>query len=441
MHSKSRFQNLIFGPSFSPTSAALAIMLTLLFLILLLLLMNLTALPAQAQSYLVLYTFTGGADGAGPYAGLTRDRAGNLYGTAQGGGAYGNGKVFKLTPKGKGWVFSPLYSFRGGTDGASPSARVIFGPDGSLYGTTSKGGLQQCISGNQTCGTVFKLQPPPTACKTALCPWTETVLYRFTGGSDGYWPANGALFFDQSGILYGTATFGGGSLCSGNGCGTVFSLTPSQGGWTFKVIYSFMGGNDGSNPYSGVISDNAGNLYGTAQIGGSYGLGVVYQLTPSGSGWQEKVLWSFTGTRQDLWAQYPAGGLIFDGSGNLYGTTQGDANPDIHGGTVFELTPSNGAWTMAHVLAGIGYGGPVDSLTMDAAGNLYGADPVVMKGTASGGIFEVPADLAGVTWLYVWSQGYAPAYGGPILDANGNLYGTNAGAGPNYDGVVWEITP
>jgi uncharacterized repeat protein (TIGR03803 family) len=139
---------------------------------------------AQAQTFKVIYTFTGGQDGGGPNAGLTMDRAGNLYGTASGGGAHGYGTVFKLAPKGSGWIFTPLYSFQGGTDGANPIARVIFGPDGSLYGTTTDGGNSSCQRG-PGCGTVFKLQPSPTACKTALCPWKETVVYRFTGGSDG----------------------------------------------------------------------------------------------------------------------------------------------------------------------------------------------------------------------------------------------------------------
>ena len=403
--------------------------------------------PAQAQTYQVLYTFTGGADGAYPYAGLTMDRAGNLYGTTlslgggSGCGGYGCGTVFRLKHAGSGWILNPLYSFQGGpNDGATPLARVVIGPDGSLYGTTSAGGIGNCnYHGGEGCGTVFNLKPPPAACKTALCPWTETVLHRFGGGSDGANPQNGALLINPSGTIYGT-TLNGGAY----GYGVVFSLTPSQGGWTYSVIYNFTGGLDGGSPYSGVIFDNAGNLYGTTCGGGGYNYGAVYELMPSGSGWQQKVLWSFTGTRQDYWAIEPIGGLIFDGSGNLYGTTQGDANPDIHGGTVFELTQTKGGWTIAHVLAGLSNGevagGPVDSLAMDSAGNLYGAE-VGVDDSFAGGIFEVFSNLSGANWLYVWSQGGAWAYGGPILDANGNLYGTNQGAGQYNRGVVWEITP
>ena len=392
---------------------------------------------AQAQTYQVLWTFTGGGDGAYPYAGLTWDQAGNLYGTTQyrgGNGCYlgeGCGTVFRLKHAGSRWVLNTLYSFQGGTDGGNPLARVIFGPDGSLYGTTQNGGNSACTFG---CGTVFNLRPPPTACKTALCPWTETVLYRFSGGSDGANPQNGALLIAPSGVVYGT-TFGGGAY----GHGVVFSLTPSQGAWSYSVIFSF-GGTDGVHPYSGVIFDNAGNLYGTTCGGGFYFAGTVYELMPAGSGWQEEVLYSFTGSQQDDYAVCPVGGLIFDGSGNLYGTT-GTNNPDSPGGDVFELTPSNGSWTIAHVVAlsgGPSAAGPVDSLAMDAAGNLYGT----MVGTGdppAGAIFEVSTDWT-ATYLYRWSQG-AEAYGGPILDANGNLYGTNFSTGQYNDGVVWEITP
>ena len=208
MHSVRRFHSPIFGASLRPHSATVAILLMLLFFLLVLLLVLLTPQPAQAQTFKVIYNFTGGQDGGAPGAGLTMDRAGNLYGTATGGGSSGNGTVFKLSHKGSGkgsgWVLAPLYSFQGGNDGATPIARVIFGPDGSLYGTTTYGGIQGCRFGYDTCGTVFKLQPPPVACKTALCPWTETVLYRFTGGSDGGHPQNGDLLFDQSGTLYGT---------------------------------------------------------------------------------------------------------------------------------------------------------------------------------------------------------------------------------------------
>jgi uncharacterized repeat protein (TIGR03803 family) len=399
------------------------------------------AQPAQAQSFKVIYIFTGGQDGANPYAGLTMDRAGNLYGTAQFGGkgfdGKGFGTVFKLTRKGSGWVLSPLYGFRGGIDGATPSARVIFGPDGSLYGTTTNGGNSGCQPYGLGCGTVFNLKPPVTACKTALCPWTETVLYRFTGGSDGALPQNGDLLIDQSGIIYGTTLKGG-----SDNLGVIFSLTPSQGAWTYTVLYSFTGGNDGANPYSGVIRGNAGNLYGTASGGGSYGWGMVYELTPSGSGWQEKTLYSFSGTQQGGWGIYPVGGLIFDGAGNLYGTTESSMAYGP-GGTAFELTFSNGSWTVTHYLDLGGSSsdaeGRFDRLAMDAAGNLYGTY-IPSQYSLPGEVFKVLPDWT-LNGLYAWTQGGLP-FGGVVLDPSGNVYGTTwlTNEQGGY-GTVYEITP
>ena len=162
-------------------TAALAIVIVLVLTVAL-------AQSAKAQTFKVIYSFTGGADGGIPNAGLTIDTAGNLYGTTAW-GALGYGTVFELKHSSSAWSLATLHTFAGG---GHPWSRVVFGPDGSLYGTSYSG------------GTVFKLQPPMTACKTALCPWTETVLYAFTGGSDGFAP-QGDLLFDRSGNIYGTA--------------------------------------------------------------------------------------------------------------------------------------------------------------------------------------------------------------------------------------------
>jgi len=151
--------------------------------------------PTQAQTYKVIYNFTGGLDGAGPFAGLTMDQAGNFYGTTLFGGATGNGTVFRLSRSGSGWFVIPLYSFQGGTDGAYPYSRVVFGPDGSLYGTTLGGGYYCGNCANGGCGIVFNLKPPATVPPAALSPWKETVLYRFSGGSDGGAPGTGNLAF------------------------------------------------------------------------------------------------------------------------------------------------------------------------------------------------------------------------------------------------------
>jgi uncharacterized repeat protein (TIGR03803 family) len=389
----------------------------------------------EAQTFSVLHSFNGGSDGADPVAGLTIDAAGNLYGTAEG-GSDNYGTVYKVTHKSGGWVFTPLYTFAGGNDGVDPEARVIFGPGNVLYGTTVYGGTGECNGG---CGTVFMMRPATHACKTALCPWTETVLYSFMGGSDGLNPLYGDVAFDKSGNIYGTTQRGG---ASGNG--TVYELTPSASGWTKATLYDFTGGTDGALPYSGVILDLAGNLYGTTSGGGhnncNGGCGTVYQLTPSESGWTENTLYAFQGESD---GGQPEGGLIFDESGNLYGTTYYYGGSQY--GTVYELVASNGIWALTTLYSFTGgIAQPRSSLIMDGVGSLYGT-------SESGGfygcgtVFKLTPSGSGWTYtsLHDFScggDGAAP-YGNVTLDANGNIYGTAAGGGAYGNGVVWEITP
>jgi uncharacterized repeat protein (TIGR03803 family) len=217
----------------------------------------------------VLYGFTGGADGSLPFGGVMRDAAGNLYGTTTTGGdlstcgGYGCGTVFKLDTTGK---LAVLHRFTGGADGNTPYAAVIEDLAGNLYGTTWRGGNLSACSGFG-CGTVFKLDVTGK----------ETVLYTFTGGTDGSGPYYGALIRDDAGNLYGTTLRGGDlSACGGLGCGTVFKIDRTRKG---TVLYSFTGGVDGANPYAGLIRDSAGHLYGTTNVGAS-GWGTVFEITP-----------------------------------------------------------------------------------------------------------------------------------------------------------------
>ena len=385
----------------------------------------------------VLHNFTGGQDGANPYAGLTVDAGGNLYGTT-GSGGIGWGTVFKLSRRGSGWIFSQLYRFRGPEDGYGPWARVVFGPDGSLYGTTTYGGQVNC-NFPWGCGTIFNLKPPTSVSPNIFGGWTKTVLHTF-GNPDGTYPG-GDLLFDQAGNIYGTTAEGG-----LNSYGTVYKLAPSDGGWTENILYSFTVGVGGNYPIEGVIFDSVGNLYGTASQGGTYAAGTVFQLTPSGSGWTENVLYSF---RDGNDGGYPQAGLIFDTAGNLYGTTfmGGTGN----GGTAFELTPSDNGWTytLLYALPGLGQGGPLGPLVMDADGNLYGtsyADPDPVNG--NGSVFKLTPSVGGWTYTslhdFTGGDDGAMPYGNVILDANGNLYGTASAGGagdPVGFGVVWEITP
>jgi len=397
---------------------------------------------AHAQTFTVLYSFTGGADGESPEL-LTIDRAGNLYGTS-GGGADGYGGVlFKLSHMGSGWTFAPLHNFVR-SEGIAPIGPTI-GPDGNLYGVNNQGGGQGC--GQQGCGTVFKVAPPPNRCTTVLCPWPATVLYEFTGGSDGKNPLS-AVTFDQAGNLYGTAP--GGST----GYGVVYELSPSSGGWQ-SVIYTFQGGGDGGAPEAGVILDAAGNLYGATYGGGTRNTGTIFQLSQSGSGWVKNTLYSF---QDDPGGVFPDGSLIFDQSGNLYGTTGGggDSNSNCPGGcgTVFSLSPSNGGWVHTVLYSFTGdYGdeNPNASLTIDAAGNLYGTTTGSSDTAPYGNVFKLAPSSGG--WIYTSLHEFTDGtdgghpYSSAVMDANGNLYGTATIGGKGSDcnglgcGVVWEVTP
>jgi uncharacterized repeat protein (TIGR03803 family) len=410
-----------------------------------------TTVTVQTQTYTVIHTFTGGADGGGPEGGLMMDAAGNLYGTTYG---YEQpcgsqcGTVFKMKPAGQGWILTPLYKFTGGSDGANPYAGVVFGPDGALYGTTNFGGTNCPTDGQHDtgCGTVFRLTPQPTACNSALCPWTETVLYRFAGGAnDGAFPNQ--ITFDQAGDIYGT-TFAGGlhsPNCFSDWCGTIFKLTHSSGGWTESVPYFFTGGNDGSNPVAGLTTDAAGNFYGAAEASGSGGGGTIFELTPYGSGWTENTLLSFVSDSGG--GYFPRGQLIFDPAGNLYGTTEFGGEYPNEGGTVFELSPSGGGWTITggYSLPGsTEHGGPLAGVIRDSAGNLYGT-AFQLGSNNVGLVFKLTPSAGGWTYtvLYEFAVGNGGDFpsGGLVLDAQGNLYGTAGGGGAYGWGVVWEITP
>jgi uncharacterized repeat protein (TIGR03803 family) len=382
---------------------------------------------AAAQTFSLLHNFTNGLDGGEPQAGLSMDRAGNFYGTASTGGntggacsnrnPHGCGTVFKLSRRGSGWVFTTLYSFSG-SDGANPQARVVVGPDGSLYGTTTYGG-------NANVGVVFNLRPPPVPCKTTSCPWKENVLYTFQGSTDGAEPTFGDLVFDGAGNIYGTTPHGG----QGSN-GTVYKLTHSNGGWTESVVYRFQGGHDGAIPYAGLAFDQAGNLWGATGFGGSYNDGTIYQLVPSGGGWTENVVYVFHGGNDGA---NPYGGLIVDQSGNLYGATFGTNGTPVE---VYELTPTNGDWEFNVLHSFNTNQGALAKLAMDAAGNLYGT---VYSGVPE--VFRLTPSNGGWTLTGSWGgEGSGPC-GNVIFDGSGNLYTTTQGGGTDEIGLVFEITP
>jgi uncharacterized repeat protein (TIGR03803 family) len=277
---------------------------------------------AWTQSTLVEFNLI---DGGQPYASLVRDSAGNLYGTTRisGNSAGGWGTIFQLKPPAKRiktWTFNTLVYFNY-TNGATPMAGLIFDSAGNLYGTTASGG-----SANNA-GTVFQLKPPSKKTKV----WTLNTLAIFDN-ANGKNP-DGSLIFDSIGNLYGTTSIGG-----QYGYGTVFQLTPpvstsSQTPWTLNTLVDFDGTN-GANSYGNLVRDSAGNLYGTTYGGGLYGYGTVFQLSPSTSfGWTLNTLVDFDSTN----GANSEAGLIFDSAGNLYGTT---SIGGLYGyGTVFRVTP------------------------------------------------------------------------------------------------------
>jgi uncharacterized repeat protein (TIGR03803 family) len=426
-------------------SAALLIVIAILML---------AVAAGAASKYKTIYKFKGNKRGGHPVAGVIFDQEGNLYGTTQAGGAYGDGVVFELTPNPDGsWKEEALYSFCALTkcsDGAYPRAGVIFDTAGNLYGTASEGGTNDCEFG--TCGVVFKLTPNPDGS------WTESVLHSFSDNGEGFFPDAG-LVFDTAGNLYGTIGYAN-RLESG----IVFELTPNlDGSWQEETLYRFGSGgkNDGSFPVAGLIFDTAGNLYGTTLKGGDFptrcggggaGCGVVFKLTPNADGsWTESVLYGFTGSRNKD-GGHPVAGLIFDTAGNLYGTTSSDGGAHKQG-VVFKLMPNpDGSWTetvLHHFSGGKDGGVPDAGLIFDQAGNLYGTASVggilsYCGGSGCGVVFKLTPNPDGswkeeVLHRFNGRQAANP-HAGLIFDAAGNLYGTTAGYLTAF-GSVFEITP
>ena len=372
-----------------------------------------------------------------------------------------------------------LYSFTNGSDGGYPLGGLVSDGKGNYYGTAQFAG-----SGNG--GVVFELSPNSSA------GWTERVIYSFVNGNvDGVFPVGG-LVFDSKGNLYGM-TSNGGAFFSG----TVFELTPSNGTWTEKVLWSFGNGSDGKNPYGdgivldaagniyGITSgggvygsgtvfellagtngawtekilhnfqglndgggpigtapvlDTAGNLYGVAGAGGAHDYGVLYELSPgSGGAWSEKVLYSFPAAAIGA---YPIGTLSLDSLGNLYGVTNY---------TAFELVRgSNGKWTektLHHFAGGADGAGAEAGMVFDSAGNLYGQTST--GGAHHGAVYELSPGTNGVWTEKILhrfaangSDGYNPQFGATVvIDASGNVFGTTLFGGTSNAGTVFEIQP
>ena len=376
-------------------------------------------------------------DGFEPLAGLVSDSAGNLYGTTFYGGDFQSGTAFKLTPNNGSWSETVLYNFNGtGIEPFWPNTRMAIDSSGNLYGTSFFGGGSEV-------GTVFMLSP------SAGGQWTEKTLHSFQSQTlDGTYP-HGAVMIDAAGNVYGT-TAGGGAYQDG----IAYELIPkATGGWSEKVLHAFQG-TDGSAPYSALVLDKSGNLYGTTVYGGNSsacqgGCGTVYQLIPKTNGaWVEKVVWNFNSSD----GANPYGALVLDASGNLYGTVSAGASGGSGG--VFELSSTaGGGWSEQTLYAfnpadGDG-SNSLGTLVFDASGNLYGT---TLDGGAygRGAVFQMTPQSSG--WsesiLYSFSisngDGWDPA-GQLVIDGAGNLYGAAVSGGQKACddgcGIIFEITP
>ena len=414
------------------------------------------ATSAAASTYKVIFTFQGGTDANFPKGAMIADASGNLYGTTEFGGTHGLGTVFKLTNSAGVWSESVLYSFSGGTDGGQPGARLVMDAAGNLYGTAEGGGDPTCIQLHGFCGVVFELSPNQNGT------WTESVLHTFEG-PDGNEPLGG-LIFDGNGNLYGTTFFGGSA-----GWGTVFELSPNgDGTWTQTILHDFALDANGAKPDSDLVFDAGGNLYGTTNIGGilnacltGFGCGTVFKLAPSGGTWTESVLLRFRGTDGDA----PTG-VTFDPFGHLFGVTpDGGSGPCtgliINGcGGVFELS-STASGLFQHKIVRQFQSTPVaapDNVVTDAAGNIFGASLFGgLKNCSNGAeqcgtIYELSPKSSGgfsLSVLYEFTgqaDGFWP-YAALTIDRSGNIYGTT-GNGGNLKcgisggcGVVFQIIP
>jgi uncharacterized repeat protein (TIGR03803 family) len=409
------------------------------------------ATRASAQTVSFVHNFNdNGKDGFHPWAGLVFDSAGNLYGTTQRGGTKDNGTAFELTRNSNGiWTEKILHSFLyDGIDGYDPNGGVILDSAGNLYGATAAGGNGSCTNPFGIvigCGTVYELV------RASDGSFTEKILYNFQKRQgEGVAPWAG-LIFDSAGNLYGT------TVARGTGYGTVFELSPSTTGeWTETILMGFSK-TTGSEPRGALIFDAKGNLYGTTQSGGALKYGTVFELSPSSGGsWTQTVLHNFSINSTDV--AYPVSSLIFDALGNLYGTAS--YGGQTGGGGVFELSPTtSGTWTetILYFFTGVSTGyNSWSPLIFDSAGNLYGTTSTGGTGKCAqigivfgcGTIFKLTPSDGAWTHSIVYSFNFrpnndpeGPEGSGLISDSSGNFYGTTYAGGAYTHGTVFELKP
>jgi len=405
-----------------------------------------TVAIASAQTETTIQTFKRGL----PFGGVIADSRGVLYGATSEGGKDNFGAVYSLSPpatQGGQWTIRSLYSFSGADDGGTPWGSLVLDRNrGKLYGTTQLGGLS-----NQ--GVVYELSPPARASD----PWTEAVLYNFTGGADGGQPLAGVILNKAS--LYGTTS----TFATAN-CGAVFRLSPPAqpgGPWTHDVLYGFQGGNDSCGSHASLIFDGTGALYGTTALGGQGMFGTVFKLTPPAGStvpWAEHILHTFTFGSGD--GIVPNASVIFNSNASvLYGTTAAGGSNDhcaSNCGTVFSLTrpTQGGAWVeniLYNFQGDTDGASPQASLIFDATGSLYGTTSAGGRAPGCTGgcgtVFRLsPPSIQGGSWtenfLYAFNgSGDGATPYAPLIQFGSNFYGTTYRGSQNVNGTVFQITP
>lgn len=401
-----------------------------------LLMLALAALPAASQTFTTLYTFAATDKAASPP--LTIGSDGSLFGAQTYGGALGQGSIFQLSPPlvaGGAWTETVIYNFQGGNDGSFPFG-LVMDKGGNLYGTTAFGGtVGSCKSGE---GTAFKLKPPAIAGGA----WVKRIMHGFCqSNGDGY-GVQAPLFVDSKGVVWGTNAYGGKYAQ-----GTVFQIKSQGSGFVESILYNFnYSAGDGLIPDSAIVMDLAGNIFGTTVESEPHGTGgTTWELSPPATSglWTEAIAYKFHGV--DGIGTNPAGAIVLDKSGNLYGAAQGGgAN---HYGAIYQLMPPSAGqttWSYANLWSFLNDGNgeePASLIANPATGSLYGTTQLTGNDVGCGVAYQLdPPAVAGGSWQYKVLHKFSSAEGCEALgqlvrDSAGHLYGGTQG------GTVFEITP
>lgn len=406
-----------------------------------------------AATYKVIYAFgtNGGySDGYLPEGALIRDAAGNLYGTTVAGGPSNEGIVFELSPSNGVWTEKILHSFTGGADGGEPAAGLVLDGKGNLYGTTQLGGISNPNCSNGWCGVVFALSPSASG-------WRETVLYSFTGGADGATPA-APLLLDSAGNIYGTTGGGGMFQTCYYGCGVAFELEKASG-WTEKVLHTFTDfPTDGSYPAGALTFYGSNGLLGTTMAGGTapccgVANGTLFGMIRDSSGnWNERIIYNFCSQANCADGNGPSGAPIVY-NGKIFGVTNAGGTAGGYG-TVYGFAKTSTGWKLGAEFSFGGAGGdyPIGPILL-RNGRIFG---VTSQGGIANGACSLYPNGNGVVYelapqsgklaetvLYSFTggtDGCGPS-GSLVSDAAGNLYGMTFEGGSFNEGVVFEVTP